>query len=103
MERYVKEKADISDVGDVLPEVSGCTVLREEREKRRMSRKELGEIAELSETWIRDIEIEGKNPGVDARERIRRALEQCPIHRDFKIDCAHRLPVPADDKLYSKK
>jgi transcriptional regulator with XRE-family HTH domain len=103
MDRHVIQNADIPDRGKVLPGDSGCTVLRDEREKRRMSRKELGLKAGMSAEWIRDIETKGENPGPDARERLRKALEQCPVHADFKIPCNHKLPVPPDEELYAKR
>lgn len=81
---------------------AGNPVLREEREKRRMSRKELSELAGVSEAWIRDIETKGEVPGKDARDRIRAALEQCPVHRAMGIACAHKLPVPPDATLYPR-
>jgi transcriptional regulator with XRE-family HTH domain len=93
--------ADMTHRGDVLAEPPGNTVLRDEREKRGLSRKQLAEMAEISEAWIRDIETKGENPGKDLRERIRRALEKCPVHMAFGVECDHKLPVPADEELYA--
>ncbi len=67
-----------------------------------MTREELASLAGISVTWLRQIEAGMFWPGQEARERIRTALEECPIHRAFGIKCGHRLPVPEDERLYSK-
>lgn len=74
--------------------------LRNEREKRRISREELAEMAGISVHWLRHIEG-GQKPSDDVKKALRRALEQCPIHRAFGVKCDHKLPVPSDDVLYS--
>lgn len=103
MERHVLLNADIPNGGEVLAEPAGNIVLRDEREKRRMSREELADLAGVSAAWIRDIETKGERPGAEAMERLRQALEQCPIHRAFGVKCDHKLPVPSDDELYSRR
>lgn len=75
-------------------------VLRDEREKRRMSRDELAEMAGIKPTWLRHIE-DGKKPSEQVKLALRRALEQCPVHRSFGVQCDHKLPVPPDEELYS--
>lgn len=99
----ITAKADILGRHVVLAAAPGDTVLRDEREKRRMSREELAEAAKISVPWLRQLEMGKELPGPDARVRLRAALEICPIHRDFKIACNHKLPVPPDDQLYSRR
>lgn len=103
MDRYVWKKADIPEERSVLPFEVGDTLLREEREKRDLSREQLAAGVAISVPWLRDIEAGRAWPGPDARKRIRAFLEQCPIHARFKIACAHKLPVPPDEKLYAKR
>ncbi len=86
---------------DMLVEPTGEPVLlRDEREKRRMSREELAELSGLKLNWIRHIE-NGSKPGPKTRAAIRKALKICPIHRAFGIQCSHVLPVPPDEELYA--
>jgi transcriptional regulator with XRE-family HTH domain len=73
--------------------------LRQEREKRKMSREEFAAAAGISVPWLRDVE-DGTRPGVEARERIRKVLETCPMCASFGIK-SHKLPVPPDEELYS--
>lgn len=100
---HADKNTDIPGKRGMLRGLSGCKVLRDEREKRGLSRAELADLAAVSEAWIRDIETKGERPGADAAARIRAALEECPIHRKFGVKCDHKLPVPPDNKLYSKQ
>ncbi len=74
--------------------------LRYERERRRMTREEFARAVGISPTWLRDIEA-GEPPGAGTKERIRAALERCPIHAEFGVECNHKLPVPNDEDLYA--
>ncbi len=86
----------------MLPDADVPTpvVLLEERKKRRMTREELAALAGIKPNYLRHIE-NGTPPGQDTKDAIRVALERCPVHAAFGIDCKHKLPVPGDEVLYS--
>lgn len=65
-----------------------------------MTREELAELSGVKLNWIRHIE-QGQKPSQEVKDRLRRALEMCPVHRSLGVKCDHKLPVPSDDKLYS--
>lgn len=77
----------------------GMIVLREEREKRLMSREALAVRAGLSVIWLRKIEAGEESPGPEARDRIRAALARCLVHESMGVECPP-LPVPPDEELY---
>lgn len=86
----------------VLPsgDVGAPVKLQLEREKRRMTRDELAAMCGIKKNYLRHIET-GTPPSKETKAAIRRALERCPVHRDFGIKCEHKLPVPSDEVLYS--
>lgn len=86
----------------VLPaaDVTEPVNLKTEREKRRMTREELADLAGVKLNWIRHIE-NGSPPSAATKDAIRRALERCPVHKALGVACNHKLPVPSDDYLYS--
>jgi DNA-binding transcriptional regulator YiaG len=99
MSGYITKTADSSDRYKVVPPSQGDIVLREERERRRMSREELAEKSKISVIWLRRIESGQEKPGPEARERIRAALEYCPVCAGLGVK-SHKLPVPDDEELY---
>ena len=77
-------------------------MLRDEREKRGLSREQLAGMSGISPSWLRAIEEKEEKPSREVKDALRAALERCPIHEAFGIKCTHKLPVPPDDELYSK-
>lgn len=68
-----------------------------------MSREELHTMSGVSVSWIRQLEEGKERPSAEVAKKLRAALEQCPVHRELGIKCDHKLPVPSDDDLYTKR
>ncbi len=80
-------------------DVAEPVLLKDEREKRRITREEMAARVKVKKNYYRHIEM-GTKPSKEVREAIRAVLAECPVHRALGIRCKE-LPVPPDEELYA--